>query len=104
MEGRVSSCTSRRGSFDSLEHPRRTRDTTKSNVTAASASLNKKSSSGSVNPDDGTQAGHINMKLLPIMEGGENDDQQNRKDTTMKATTISWTPTEYVQTDLPLPL
>ena len=34
------------------------------------------------------------MKLLPIMEGGENDDQHNRKDHSMKTTTISWTPIE----------
>ena len=34
------------------------------------------------------------MKLLPIMEGGENDDQQTRKDASIKTTTISWTPME----------
>ena len=83
---------------DLLEHTHRARDSTKSTATTPSASLNKKSSSGSINPDDASQAGHIQMKLLPIMEGGENDDQQNRKDASIKATTISWTPTEYVHT------
>jgi hypothetical protein len=44
--------------------------------------------------DESTQALPNQMKLLTIMEGGENEDQQARKESTMKSTTISWSPME----------
>ena len=65
---------------------------------AAAVTLTKKSSNGAV--DELSQAVHSQMKLMPILEGGENDDKpsgnQTRKESTMKATTINWTPMEYV--------
>ena len=63
----------------------------------------KKSSNGS-NVDETSQTGQSQIKLMPILEGGENEDKstestQNRvrKEISLGTTTIDWTPTEYVQ-------
>ena len=72
----------------------RSRDLTKSTASSTNTGLNKKSSTGEISFDENSATSHGQMKLLPILEGGETDDQQNRKETSMKTTTISWTPME----------
>jgi hypothetical protein len=73
------------------------RDSNKSNTTTTS--LIKKSSNG-LNLDETLQAGQSQIKLMPILEGGENEDklieQQTRFNKGISLTTIDWTPTEYV--------
>lgn len=63
----------------------------------------KKSSNGS-NPDETSQTGQSQIKLMPILEGGESEDKsteftQSRlpKEMSLTTTTIDWTPTEYVK-------
>lgn len=65
-----------------------------------STTLMKKSSNG-LNLDETSQTGQSQIKLMPILEGGENEDkltesQQTRfpKEMSFITTTISWTPTE----------
>ena len=70
------------------------RDSNKNNAT-----LVKKSSNG-LNLEETLQTGQSQIKLMPILEGGENEDksveQQTRlpKEMSLKTTTIDWTPTE----------
>jgi hypothetical protein len=62
-------------------------------------SLIKKSSNG-LNLDETSQAGQSQIKLMPILEGGENEDklieQQQTRLKEISLTTIDWTPIEYV--------
>ena len=67
------------------------RDINKNNPT-----LIKKSSNG-VNLDETSQANQAQMKLMPILEGGENEDKLMEQPTRFPKkmlTTIDWTPTE----------
>ncbi len=72
------------------------RDSNKTNTT-----LIKKSSNG-LNLDETSQTtGQSQIKLMPILEGGENEDKlteqlQSRlpKEMSLTTTTIDWTPTE----------
>ncbi len=74
------------------------RDSNKNNTT--NPPLIKKSSNG-LNLDETTQAGQSQIKLMPILEGGESEDkliEQPRlnKEISLTTTTIHWTPTEYI--------
>jgi hypothetical protein len=70
------------------------RDSNKTN-----ASLIKKSSNG-LNLDETSQTGQSQIKLMPILEGGENEDKLTEKQTrfpkeiSLTTTTLDWTPTE----------
>jgi len=68
-----------------------------------STTLIKKSSNG-LNLDEISQTNQSQIKLMPILEGGENDDklieqqqQQTRfnKEINLTTTTLDWTPTEH---------
>ncbi len=64
-----------------------------------STSLVKKSSNG-LNLEETSQTGQSQIKLMPILESGENDDksteQQTRlpKEMSFRTTTLDWTPNE----------
>jgi hypothetical protein len=73
------------------------RDSNKTDTTST-----KKSGNG-LPLDETSQTGQSQMKLMPIWEGGENEDklieqQQIRfkKEISFTTTTLDWTPTEYV--------
>jgi len=71
----------------------------KINPTSTNVSLIKKSSNGQ-NLDDSSSTGQSQIKLMPIMESGENEDKSieqpatNRINTNISSTIINWTPTE----------
>jgi hypothetical protein len=76
------------------------RDSNKNSTT--NTSLIKKSSNGLI-PDETIQTGQSQIKLMPILEGGESEDklteqQQTRlnKEISFARATIDWTPNEYV--------
>jgi hypothetical protein len=54
--------------------------------------LIKKSSNGQ-NLDEISSTGQSQIKLMPILEGGENEDKLNIP-STINTTTIDWTPVE----------
>jgi len=67
-----------------------------------STSLIKKSSDGH-NLDETSQTGQSQIKLMPILEGGENEDKlieqqptRVNKEISLTTTTLDWTPTEYI--------
>lgn len=80
--------------FD-LHRPRETSKAT------TSTSLAKKSSNG-ITLDEASQINTSQIKLMPIMEGGEADDKlaelphRLNKELSLTTTTLDWTPTEYV--------
>jgi len=60
-----------------------------------------KKSSNDQNLDENSSTGQSQIKLMPILEGGENEDKLIEQSTTrinipstINATTIDWTPTE----------
>jgi hypothetical protein len=72
--------------------------------TTTCASLVKKSSNG-LTLDENAQTSQSQMKLMPILESGENEDKSNQqqqqqtrfsKDSGLMTTTFDWTPMEYV--------
>ncbi|CAF3039685.1 unnamed protein product [Rotaria sp. Silwood2] len=73
------------------------RDSNKTNT----SSLIKKSSNGHI-LDETLQTGQSQIKLMPILEGGENEDKSNEqqqqtrsiKEISLKTTTLDWTPNE----------
>jgi hypothetical protein len=75
------------------------KDLNKINSTSTNVSLIKKSSNGQ-NLDDSSSTGQSQIKLMPIMESGENEDKSieqsatNRINTNISSTIINWTPTE----------
>ena len=73
------------------------RDSNKNNAT--NPPLVKKSSND-LNLDETTPSGQSQIKLMPILEGGESEDksiEQPRLNTEISlTTTIHWTPTEYI--------
>ncbi len=74
----------------------------------SSRDLNKntsliKKSSNEHNLDETSQTGQSQIKLMPILEGGENEDKLNEqqsirlnKEISLRTTTLDWTPTEYI--------
>ncbi|CAF4353277.1 unnamed protein product, partial [Rotaria magnacalcarata] len=77
-----------------------TRDSNKANTaaTTTTTSLIKKSSNGLI-LDETSQAGQSQVKLMPILESGENEDKLNEQQPTrinqkisFKTTTLDWTP------------
>ncbi len=67
----------------------------KINTALANVSLVKKSSNGQ-NLDETSTTGQSQIKLLPILEGGESEDKSIEQSATrnISTTTIAWTPTE----------
>ncbi|CAM4989280.1 unnamed protein product, partial [Rotaria socialis] len=63
----------------------------------------RKSVSNGLILDETSQAGQSQVKLMPILESGENEDKLNEQQPTrinqkisFKTTTLDWTPNEYV--------
>jgi len=74
------------------------RDLNKMNTTSTNASLVKKSSNGQ-NLDEISSTGQTQIKLMPILEGGENEDKLIEQSTTRinipsTIKTLDWTPVE----------
>ncbi len=69
------------------------RDLNKINPTSTNVSLIKKSSNGQ-NLDDSSSTGQSQIKLMPIMESGENEDKSIEQSVTNRSTIINWTPME----------
>lgn len=76
------------------------RDLNKITTTLANVSLAKKPSNGQ-SLDDSSSLAQAQAKLMPILEGGENDDKLveqptagTRLTTTLPSTIIDWTPSE----------
>jgi len=70
------------------------------NTILANVSLVKKSNNGQ-NLDEISSTGQSQIKLMPILEGGENEDKLIEQSTslihipsTINTTTIDWTPVE----------
>jgi len=70
--------------------------------TTTNTSLIKKSSHEH-NLDETSQTGQSQIKLMPILESGENEDKLNEqqssrlnKEISLTTTTLDWTPTEYI--------
>lgn len=65
--------------------------------TVSNAPSTKKPTSGQTS-DENASIGQSQIKLMPILEGGENEDKLSDPSTTRKniptTTTIAWTPTE----------
>ncbi|CAF4033408.1 unnamed protein product [Rotaria sp. Silwood2] len=90
------------GSYSRIISTNDSRDLNKTNATATNISLMKKSSNGQ-NFDDISITGQSQIKLMPILEGGENEDKLTEQSTArinaniptmINTTTIDWTPME----------
>ncbi|CAF1253311.1 unnamed protein product [Rotaria sordida] len=94
--------TGNSGSYSRIINTNDSRDLNKINTTSTNISLMKKSSNGQ-NLDDISSTGQSQIKLMPILEGGENEDKLIEQSTTrintnistmINTTTIDWTPAE----------
>lgn len=71
-------------------------NTTKTSTALTNVSLTKKPSNGA-SLDEGSSTGQSQIKLMPILESGENEDkllEQSASRMNISATTIAWTPLE----------